>query len=362
VSDVAQFLQPSEAARRLGVSTKALRLYEQRGLIQPVRTAAGWRTYGPTEMARAAEIAALRKLGLSLGQVDQVLQGDPRCLEPALAAHQSDLEGRARQLASMAEKVRALRCDLAKGEAPSIAELTRLAIPRTEICCTFDLPWPWGGEKFDLRNVRPLNFITGPLGSGKTRLARKIAESLPSAIYLGPERSADGEAVARERMLADSALKSRVEQASNWLLEDGAIISAAMTTLLVALEAGDRSVLVIDVIEQGLDEPSQEALMAYLRWRQSNTQTLFLLTRSNVILDLDVVGAEETIIFCPANHSPPIQVLPYPGTPGYESVDTCLASPEVRARTEGLTTTRRRVALPSAIWRAAISPTCFQSH
>ncbi len=34
-----RFLNPSEAARRLGVSTKALRLYEQHGLIKPIRTA-----------------------------------------------------------------------------------------------------------------------------------------------------------------------------------------------------------------------------------------------------------------------------------------------------------------------------------
>ena len=74
---------------------------------------------------------------------------------------------------------------------------------------------------------------------------------------------------------------------STWLLEDGAVISAAMVTLLVALETDGRSILVIDVVEQGLDRPSQEALMAYLRRRQSHTQTLFLLTRSNAILDLE---------------------------------------------------------------------------
>ena len=75
MSSSAQFLNPSEAAIRLGVSAKALRLYEQRGLIAPLRTAAGWRTYGPGEMARAAEIVALRALGLSLNQVAGVLNG-----------------------------------------------------------------------------------------------------------------------------------------------------------------------------------------------------------------------------------------------------------------------------------------------
>ena len=61
MSSSSQFLNPSEAAKRLGVSAKALRLYEQRGLIAPVRTMAGWRIYGPAEMARAAEIAALAR-------------------------------------------------------------------------------------------------------------------------------------------------------------------------------------------------------------------------------------------------------------------------------------------------------------
>ena len=63
-----RFLSPSEAAKRLGVSTKALRLYEQRGLVAPGRTAAGWRAYGPEQMAQAGEIVALRRLGLSLAQ------------------------------------------------------------------------------------------------------------------------------------------------------------------------------------------------------------------------------------------------------------------------------------------------------
>ncbi len=76
MSSSAQFLSPSEAAKLLGVSAKALRLYEARGLIAPVRTAAGWRAYGPDEMARVAEIAALRELGLSLAQVARVLGGD----------------------------------------------------------------------------------------------------------------------------------------------------------------------------------------------------------------------------------------------------------------------------------------------
>ena len=340
----AQFLSPSEAAKRLGVSAKALRLYEERGLITPLRTTAGWRAYGPEEMARAKEIATLRMLGLSLGQVARVLAGDAKGLEPVLAAHQATLEARVRQFADAVEKVRRLRSDLSRGQAPAAGELTRLLGPATEFSVAFDLPWPWGGERFELRDIRALNYIIGPLGSGKTRLAKRISEALPDAAFLGLERLADAGAAARARLDADSALKSRVDQTLAWLVEDGGLVSEALVALLAGLESEGPTTLVIDMLEQGLDKATQEALSAHLRRRVPDGRALFVLTRSNAILDLDAVGADETIILCPANHSPPTRVAPYRGAPGYEVVATCLASPEVRARTEGVIAWRPQVA------------------
>jgi DNA-binding transcriptional MerR regulator len=336
VRSSAQFLNPSEAARRLGVSAKALRLYEQRGLVAPVRTAAGWRAYGPEEMARAAEIAALRALGLSLAQVARVLKGDARGLEPALAAHQASLEGQIRQLAGAIEKVRGLRADLAQGQTPAAGDLARLLEPAAELRVAFDLPWPWGGERFELRDVRALNYIIGPLGCGKTRLALRLAETLPGAAFLGLDRLADDGAAARARLEAEAELKARVDKVLAWLVEDGAQESEALVALLVGLEAEGPAVLVVDMVEQGLDEGTQEALIAWLRRRGPGGRPLFLLTRSCAILDLAAVGPDEAIIVCPANHSVPSRVAPYPGAPGYEAVATCLASPEVRARTEGI--------------------------
>lgn len=342
MSSSAQFLSPSEAAKRLGVSVKALRLYEQRGLVAPIRTAAGWRAYGPGEMRRAAEIAALRTLGLSLAQVARVLGGNPQDLESALAAHQERLEEQVRQTTGAIEKVRKLRADLAQGQVPTAGELAGLnASPGLSLA--FDLPWPWGGERFELRDIQPLTYITGPLGSGKTRLARRIAETLSGAAFLGLERLENG-AMARVRLDADPNLKSRVDQTLAWLSEDGATISDALVSLLVELEIDGPSAFVVDMVEQGLDQSTQEALIAHLRKRRSNRRPLFLLTRSSAILDLAAVGFDETIVCCPANHSPPIRVAPYPGAPGYEAVATCVASPEVRARTQGVVAWRTEIA------------------
>ncbi len=346
MSSSVRYFSPSEAARRLGVSTKALRLYEKRGLVAPARTAAGWRAYGPDQMARAAEVAALRALGLSLAQVARALGGEPEALQTALAAHQATLEARIRELSGAVEKVRGLQADLARGETPASGEVVRLlkttAGPNVTLelaslkLPSLKLPWPWGGEPFEL-DIAPLNYIIGPLGSGKTRLALRLAETLPNAAFLGLERVADGGAAARARLDADSALKARVDEILTWLVDEGAVVSDALVALIVGLECEGPAVLLVDMVEQGLDEATQEAVGVYLRQLgRPGRRPLFVLTRSTAILDLSAVGPDEAIILCPANHSPPMRVAPYPGAPGYEAVATCLASPEVRARTEGV--------------------------
>ena len=64
-----QFLNSASAAKRLGISAKTLRVYEERGLVSPVRTKAGWRMYGPGEIARLHQILALKDVGLSLSDI-----------------------------------------------------------------------------------------------------------------------------------------------------------------------------------------------------------------------------------------------------------------------------------------------------
>ena len=296
---------PAQASAALGVSAKALRLYEQHGLLNPDRTRTGWRAYDAGVMARAAEIVALRSLGLSLAQVARVLEGGPRDLDIGLGVHEARLSEQGQRTAQALERVRSLRADLAQGRAPAPAAV-RQAIAQTA----------------------PLT----------VRFAQRFAAALPDAMFLGLDRVSDP-AVA-QRLADDPVLAEQVERRLTWLVEDGAERSAALTALVVAMQAATPAVLVIDMVEEGLNAATQTALMAHLRLRGTSKRALILMTRSSLVLDLDALGRTEVVIHCPANHSVPLRVVPYPGGQGYEAVATCVAPPEVRARTAGIVAVR----------------------
>lgn len=67
-----------EFAKRVGVSTKALRLYEQMGLLRShTRGENGYRYYQNTQMDLASRIKEFKSLGFSLAEIKSLLSVDP---------------------------------------------------------------------------------------------------------------------------------------------------------------------------------------------------------------------------------------------------------------------------------------------
>jgi DNA-binding transcriptional MerR regulator len=122
----ARHFSPAEAARRLGVTVKALRLYEGRGLVAPVRTGAGWRAYGPDQMARLHQILALKRMGLGLAAIGELLAGRASTLASVLALQEQVLAAEGARVAHALALVRAARQRLAAGDALSIDDLATL--------------------------------------------------------------------------------------------------------------------------------------------------------------------------------------------------------------------------------------------
>jgi DNA-binding transcriptional MerR regulator len=123
-------LSPAETAKRFGISIKALRLYEQHGLLKPLRTANGstgaaWRVYGSDQIARLHQILALKRLGLSLGQIGELLAGAD-ALDPILAVQERVLAKDSERITRALTLIRKARTKLASGDILSIDDLATL--------------------------------------------------------------------------------------------------------------------------------------------------------------------------------------------------------------------------------------------
>jgi predicted enzyme related to lactoylglutathione lyase len=126
VNQPPRFFSPSETARRLKVSTKALRLYETLGLVNPMRTSTGWRTYGPDQMVRLHQVLALKSLGVPLKRARDLLGDQLAELDAVLLLQEAAFRSRLADDARRLELLVAVRRRLAAGETLSVDDLIHL--------------------------------------------------------------------------------------------------------------------------------------------------------------------------------------------------------------------------------------------
>lgn len=71
-----------EIARRTGLSVSAIRFYEDRGLIEPVRSGGNQRRFLRSDIRRLSFILIAQRLGLSLGEIEAELARLPQGRTP----------------------------------------------------------------------------------------------------------------------------------------------------------------------------------------------------------------------------------------------------------------------------------------
>ncbi|MBX9795318.1 MerR family transcriptional regulator [Sphingomonas sp.] len=89
----------AEVARTTGLSARALRFYEARGLVCPLRTASGRRVYGAGELERLHQLIALKRAGLSLAQIKALFDRRPIDLAALLQLQLDAVEAEATAIA-----------------------------------------------------------------------------------------------------------------------------------------------------------------------------------------------------------------------------------------------------------------------
>jgi MerR family transcriptional regulator, thiopeptide resistance regulator len=115
-----------EVVRRTGLTSRALRFYEARGLISPVRTQSGRRWFGPTELERIHRIVALKKAGLSLGDIKRLFDHKPIDLSGLLSAQRIRLTDQANEIADAITLIDTALSRIDRGEPLDAATLCSL--------------------------------------------------------------------------------------------------------------------------------------------------------------------------------------------------------------------------------------------
>ncbi len=104
-----------ELAEQAGISTKAIRYYEQIGILTPpARTTSGYRAYDQSALGRLGFVHAAQALGLTLGEIRQIIafrdNGQAPCAHATdlLQRHAADLDRRIRELQQLRGELRQL--------------------------------------------------------------------------------------------------------------------------------------------------------------------------------------------------------------------------------------------------------------
>lgn len=121
-----QPLDISEVVRLTGLTARALRFYEGRGLVAPLRTASGRRVYGAGELNRLNQIVALKAAGFSLADIAALLGRGPIDLGRMLAAQLDALDAEAGRVAEARALILTAKSRVDRGEPLDAATLCSL--------------------------------------------------------------------------------------------------------------------------------------------------------------------------------------------------------------------------------------------
>ena len=157
-----------EFARRSRLSLKALRLYDERGVLVPARVdqASGYRYYGTAQLEEARLVVMLRQLQLPLAAVKELLACDPADAAKRIAEHWRDAEAAHDARRELADYL----VSRLSGKRPVMYEVATREMPERSLLCLKrnvdeQGQWAFGKEFIAILRERPLPKIEGRAGA-----------------------------------------------------------------------------------------------------------------------------------------------------------------------------------------------------
>lgn len=117
-------LKVGELTKRTGLTVRALHHYDSIGRLRPsARSDSGYRLYSRDDVARLHGVQTLRRTGLSLADVAQLLDGGAVTLPAILARQIGTLDQEIAQDQALRERLGVMQIILARGGQPEIDDL-----------------------------------------------------------------------------------------------------------------------------------------------------------------------------------------------------------------------------------------------
>jgi DNA-binding transcriptional MerR regulator len=157
-----------EFARRSSLSLKALRLYDERGVLVPSRVdhASGYRYYDTAQLDEARLVVMLRQLELPLAAIKELLACDPADAAARIAGHWHDAEAAHDARRELADYL----VNRLSGKRSVMYEVVTREIPERSLLClkrNVDQQgmWAFGKEFIAILRERALPRIEGRAGA-----------------------------------------------------------------------------------------------------------------------------------------------------------------------------------------------------
>lgn len=116
-----------EFSKLCGVSVRTLHHYDQMGLLQPNgRSSKGYRLYSSDDVARLQQVVTLKFLGLSLGQIKELLKGQRMSVAETLQTQRKVLLERRRQIDDALKAISDAEHSAPEGQDPDWEALAKI--------------------------------------------------------------------------------------------------------------------------------------------------------------------------------------------------------------------------------------------
>ena len=126
-------LRVGELAKRTGLTVRTLHHYDEIGLLKPSgRSESGYRLYSQADVARLHGVQALRHLGLALGDIAALLDGDQAAPAMILEQQVNALDQQIAQATELRGRLALIRDGIVQGAEPGMGDwLEALALMAT---------------------------------------------------------------------------------------------------------------------------------------------------------------------------------------------------------------------------------------